>query len=327
MAAGVIVGRSVFAYNLIRRQRIERRYQPIAQRALAGDEEALHELVASPSRYRIDIAYLLILPLIGERDTDRITRTRAIIDAMSLIPIAERMLHSRRWSQRALALRALGLLQVKTHSPAIVAALDDGNAEVRAAALDAIADLRDTDSLPAIVLRLHDASLHPGRRAAVIAAFGSQCEPLLLEVAETDVANRLNYAQALAICGTDRSRPALCWWTQDPRPKVRAAAFEALAHVGLDQRAAFLAIDALETGDVAVRAMAAHALHDWSGPGEEVASCLARHLDDSWPVAVKAARSLRTLGDIGSVALQAAASRSDLAGMLARQTLWGMAAR
>lgn len=327
MAAAIIADRSLFAYRRIRRLHIERRYNAIALLALDGDDDARRALVRSPSRHRIDIAYMLIGPIIAERDLPRIARARATFQEMSLMPVLNRMLSSRRWWRRALAVRALGLLQARTHTAAIVAALDDGNDEVRAAALDAIADLRDPATVKALVVRLHDVSLHPGRRAAAIAAFGSECELFVLEVAEVDAANRLNYARALAVCGTERSRPALCRWTEDPRADVRATAFEALAHVGLDQVAASLAIEALESADVAVRAMAAYALHDWSGAGEETASRLARHLDDSWPVAVKAARSLQTLCDVGLAALRASAFRTDLAGVLARQALWELEAR
>jgi HEAT repeat protein len=247
------------------------------------------------------------------------------VHAMSLVPVANRFLRSRLWWRRALALRALGLLQIKTHTAAIVDALDDPSADVRAAALDAIADLRDMAALPALVVRLHDESLHRGRRVVALSAFGCDCEPLLLEMAEVDRANRLNYAEALAVCGTPRSRPLLCRWTQDAHVEVRAAAFEALGHIGLDEDVAPLVIDALESDAVLVRAKAARALRGWVGPAA-AAPHLARHLDDAWPVAVQAARSLRTMGDVGISALQASASRPGLPGLLARQTLWEVGA-
>jgi HEAT repeat protein len=89
------------------------------------------------------------------------------------------------------------------------------------------------------------------------------------------------------------------------RPDLRAAAFEALAHVGLDERAALHAIDGLEDADVRVRAMAAQSLQGWLGVGN-AASRLGKHLDDAWPVAVHAARALRSLGERGALELQAA---------------------
>jgi HEAT repeat protein len=263
----------------------------------------------------------LITPLIDDRDPGLISRTQKVVLALELRPTVDRLLRSWSWSRRAIALRGLGLLQAKNRTAEIVAALDDSHPDVRGAALDALSDLKDPASLPAIIVRLHDASLHRGRRAQVLAAFGSDCESFLLELAHFDPEHRLNYARALAICGTARSRPALCSWTSDERVAVRAAAFEALAHVGLDEKAARLALDALESKDAPVRAMAAHALQDLRG-SSEAAARLGQHLDDTWLVAVQAARSLQSMHITGFPILHAQAARTDLAGQLARQMLW-----
>jgi hypothetical protein len=317
----VIVERASFGLGQIRRRRFESRYQPLVERAVAGDPLARDALVTSPPQYRVEIAGLLITPLIEDRDPRRIARTRAVVESMSLIPGIERYLESRLWWRRAIGLRAAGLLQLHEHTARIVAALDDRNDDVRAAALDALTDSRDPASLPAIVVRLLDPSLHRGRRLAALAAFGADAEPLLLDIADADVAHRVHYARAIALCGTDRSRVVLCRWMNDPRPDVRAAAFEALAHVGLDDRAASLAIGALNGDEPGVRAAAAHALNGWTGPGDAAAH-LAHHLDDAWTVAVPAARSLQSMVPAGWEALRACAPRDDLAGLLARQMLW-----
>jgi hypothetical protein len=325
-AAAIVLERSAFAFSLLKQQRIERLYGPTMQRALSGDETSVRILADSPTRNRVDIAWLLIAPLVENRDPARIERTRHVVRALALTPIANRLLHSRSWWRRALAMRTVGLLQLANRTPEVVAALDDRSAAVRAAAVDALADLREPASVQSLVVRLHDESQQRGRIAAAIAALGPDCEPFLLEVAEVDVRNRLNYARALSICGTSRARPILCRWTSDVSADVRAAAFEALRHVGLDSGAALLAIKALSTDEVRVRAMAASALHGWTGPGD-AAWHLAQHLDDNWAVAVQAARSLQSLNQPGVIALQASASRSDLAGVLAQQTLWEMSAR
>ena len=49
------------------------------------------------------------------------------------------------------------------------------------------------------------------------------------------------------------------------RVEVRAAAFEALAYVGLDDDAARVAVEGLESDEPPVRAMAAYALRGWQG--------------------------------------------------------------
>jgi HEAT repeat protein len=326
MAAAVVIERAEFGVRQALDRRLLQRYRTLVQRALAGDETARGELLDSPARHRLALARLLMEPLITDRDAERIATTRAIAAALGVFRLADRYLQSWFWWRRALALRALGLAQARDHTAQLVAALDDSHPDVRAAALDGLSDMRDPAALKAIVVRLHDTSLHRGRRGAVLKAFGSDCEPFLLEWSAVDAENRLDYIHALAICGTARSRPVLCGWTRDTRLEVRATAFEALAYVGLDDESARVAIEGLESDDPPVRAMAAHALRGWQGPGN-AATCLARHLDDTWAVAVRAARTLQSMGPAGSAELQARASRSDIGGLLARQMLWQPGAR
>lgn len=321
LVAAVLIERGAIAILRAWRRRTTRHYSPLVRRAVAGDLAARDELVASPARHRLVLTWLLIEPLIEDRDPERIAGTRAVAEALSLLTQADRYLRSRRWWRRALALRALGLVQARSHTARIVVALDDANADVRAAALDALADLRDPAALQAIVVRVHDTSLHRGRRGAALKAFGAECEPFLLELARLDPPNRLNYIHAVAICGSARSLPALREWTADTRLEVRATAFQAMAFVGLDDETARVALEGLESEDAPVRAMAAHALRGWQGPGDAPAR-LARHLDDTWAVAVQAARTLRSMGPAGALELQAHASSPDLAGLLARQMLW-----
>ena len=321
MAAAVIVQRLALSADEARARYVKKHYGPLIDRALSRNAAALDALVHSPPRYRRALARLLLFPLVDDRRPHRIAATRTIVRALSLIDVADRWLRSRWWWRRVVALQVFGLIQFGDRAGQIVAALDDPNADVRNAALDALADMHDPATLPAIVVRLHDTSLQRGRRAAALAAFGSQCEGFLIELSRADPIHRLNYAKALGICGTGRSRPTLCAWTADRRPPVRAAALEALARVGLDDHAARAVIAALDSGDVAVRAMAARALRNWTGSGD-VAARLAHHLDDEWPVALRAAQTLRSMGGAGRPALEAHAARTDLAGVLARQMLW-----
>ena len=138
IAAGVLVERTVFGLLRARRLRLAHRYSPLVRRALAGDDAALGLLVAGPARHRLAVARLLIEPLIDDRDPARIARTRAMVGTLSIIAIAVRYLRSWLWWRRAVALRALGVLQLRNHTAAVVAALDDPHPDVRAAALDGL---------------------------------------------------------------------------------------------------------------------------------------------------------------------------------------------
>jgi len=321
MTCAVVLERALFGIQQALSRRVLKRYAPLVQRALERDEVARRELAKSPARHQVAIARLLIEPLVRDRDPARIAEARAIATAMSVPALAGRYLRSWFWWRRALALRALGLIQARDHIAHLVAALDDAHPDVRAAALDALTDLQDPASVPAIVVRLHDTSLHRGRRGAALKALGSRCESLLLELSEVDPTHRLNYSLALAICGTEKSRPVLCRWTRDARVDVRATAFQALGFVGLDEEAARVALQGLKSDDATVRAMAAFALRGWQGPGD-AANRLAVHLEDAWAVAVQAARTLQSMGHAGSAVLLACASRPGVAGLLARQMLW-----
>ena len=320
MIVAVVIERTAVAVHDAWLRRLTARYTPLVRLALAGDPSARATLRRCPSWHRLTIARMILVPLITDRDPARIAEARDLVHALSFVPFAERLLRSPWWWRRAMPLRALGLMQSADHTAAIVAALDDSNEDVRNTALDALADLQNPTSLPAIVVRLHDPSLHRGRRGAVLAAFGTKCEPFLLDLAAVNPEHRLHYALALGICGTAEARSMLCEWSGDPRADVRAAAMQALSRIGVDQWSVPFALAALEDPDATVRAMAATALQGYAD--RNTAASLARHLDDSWVVAVKAARSLRTMEAAGRAELEARATGDDLPALLARQMLW-----
>jgi HEAT repeat protein len=323
MVTAVIVQRIALAIHDANVRRLAERYQPVIDRAMAGDATALAALAQVPKRHRLWVAKLIVRPIVLDRVPTQVAAARVVFRALPISDAIDRYLLSYWWWQRVLGLRGLSLMREPSGPPRIVAALDDADRAVRNAALDALADLLDPATLPAVVVRLHDSSVDRGRVLAAIEAFGSQGEPFLLSLAEADEEHRVDYARALALCGTGRSRPVLCRWTADERAPVRAAAFRALSRIGLDQHAAACALGALETGDADadVRAMAAESLRGWTG-GVEASATLARHLDDTWNVAVHAARSLQSITPAGRAELERYAGRQDLAGLLARQMLW-----
>lgn len=325
LAVALVIERAAVAAWNARRTRLERLYRPLLAKALAGDDAAQRRLTASPHRHRRLIAELLLFPIHDSRDRTLVDQARRILGRMTPPGLIERYLESWWWWRRAMALRAAGFLQMREYTPRLVAALDDGHAEIRAAALDGLTDSMDPAALAAVVVRLHDETLHRGRRVAVLAAFGPACEPMLLDLAAVDPANRLMYARALAITGTGGARPALSSWTLDARPAVRAAALDALGHTGLDSASTGAVLAALEDPETQVRAAAARALGGGVEPG--VADRLATHLTDSWPVCADAARALRRMGAGGRLLLEQASARDDLAGTLARQMLWEDAAQ
>jgi len=78
----VVVERALQGLRQVRQRRLEQRYMPIVRRALVGDAAAERALVDCPRRDRIDVAVLLVTPLIDDRDSWRIARTREIFEEM-----------------------------------------------------------------------------------------------------------------------------------------------------------------------------------------------------------------------------------------------------
>src|SRR4051794_15009911 len=94
MTAAVVIERAVSALLRARREYIQNRYRPLAQRALGGDSAALERLAHIPARHRLAVARPLLESLIDDRDPARIVSTRAVVGALSIIPIADRYLRS-----------------------------------------------------------------------------------------------------------------------------------------------------------------------------------------------------------------------------------------
>ena len=107
-------------------------------------------------------------------------------------------------------------------------------------------------------------------------------------------------------------------WAGDDRTEVRAAVWQAIGAIGVDDRAYYHLLRGLSDPGEAVRAAAAWALGR-SGRQDAVIY-LAGGLDDEWLVAAQTARALRALGPAGRRELEDAASRRG--SELARQMLW-----
>ncbi len=94
MAAAVIVERTAYGLQRALNRRVTQRYRPLVQRALAEDDAARGQLLASPARPRLVLAWLMIEPLIEDRDPERIARTREIAQELSVFTLADRYLRS-----------------------------------------------------------------------------------------------------------------------------------------------------------------------------------------------------------------------------------------
>lgn len=298
------------------------RYSPLIDAALDSDSPTASDAAARiPRRHRPLLASLVLAPLHAVRGRHA-TRAADLADRLGLVEAWRRDLPSRRWWHRSEATLALGLLGDQAAVPALLGLLDDEHDQVRAAAIDALGQIGHPSAIAPLLLRLGDPTRHErARLVQALRGFGGEATAALLAHGVRFPADRAQVASILAFVGGAAARDPLLQWAAGDDAGTRAAAWRALAAIGLDDRAFYHALKGLGDEAPAVRAAAAHAL---ARSGRvDAAAHLARHLDDEWAVAAQSARALAALGPDGRAELTARAARGPGLGHdLAQQMLW-----
>jgi len=304
-----------------RRRSLTSRYGPTVAAALAGDAAALSAAVAIPARHRALVASLVLAPLHVVRGGHN-RRASELADRMRMTDGWRTDLRSRRWWHRSEAALALGMLRDQSAVPSLIGLLDDDHEQVRSAAVDALGQVADPSAIQPLLTRLNDPTRHERARVVQsLRAFGETATAALLEHGAAHPDDRPLIALILSFVGGAAARGPLLQWAASGQPETRAAAWKALAVVGLDERTFYHALKGLGDEDPEVRAAAARALAH-SGRGE-ASPHLADHLDDEWEVAAQAARALGKLGTDGHAALSARVKQGPGLGHdLAQQVLW-----
>jgi len=305
-----------------RRRSLVARYGPMVAAALDGDAMSLAAAVkVIPPRHRPLVASLVLAPLHVVRGGHN-TRAAQLADGLKLTDAWRTDLRSRHWWHRSEAALALGLLRDQASLPALIHLLDDEHEQVRAAAIDALGQLGDPSAIAPLLARMNDPTRHErARLVQSLRAFGPGATTTLLDHGAAHPGDRALVATVLALVGGAAAREPLLQWAAGELPATRAAAWRALATIGVDERTFYHALKALGDDDAAVRAAAARALAR-SGRGD-AAPHLAGHLDDEWEVAAQSARALIKLGADGHAALAARVRQGEGLGHdLAQQVLW-----
>jgi HEAT repeat protein len=317
----LVVHRLLRAAVAARRRRIADKYRPVIDAVLSDPEAALERVDAIPRRHRPVIVDLLMTPLRLVRGGQG-ARASAIAERLELAERWRRELGARRWWKRSEAALAVGLLRDRRSSDALVRLLDDRHDQVRAAAIDALGQVGDPAAVPALLARLGTPNLHEHVRIVqALRGFGEAAAAALVEHGHSRVDDRRTVATVLSYVGGALAAPRLIEWARTGDTPTRAAAWNALATIGLDDRTFYHALKALQDDEPQVRAAAARALSR-SGRAD-AAPGLAARLDDEWDVAAQAARALMRLDDTGKAALRARLERGPGLGHdLAHQMLW-----
>ncbi len=322
MLAVLIVQRLIRAAGEARHRSLTARYRPVIDRALGDDSPlALDATQGIPGRHR-HIATELVLAALRVVKGAQTGRALAIAERLKLLPGWRDDLASRFWWHRSEAALALGLLRDREAVAQLTRLLDDDHEQVRAAAIDALGQIGDTTAIAPLLARMGEPTRH--ERARVVQAlrgFGEHATRALVLHGQQHEDDRAVVSTVLSFVGGTAARDALLQWSSSPDAETRAATWSAMATIGLDERAFYHAVKALNADEPIVRAAAARALAR-SGRAD-AAPHLAGKLDDEWEVAAQSARALTRLGEAGVAALRARVARGEGLGRdLARQVLW-----
>lgn len=322
MLAVLIGQRLLRAAGAARHRALKARYRPLIDGALADDSPmALAAIVAIPERHR-HVAAELVLAALRIVKGAQTLRAFSIAERLKLIPRWHDDLASRFWWRRSEAALALGLLRDRQAVALLTRLLDDDHEQVRAAAIDALGQIGDPAAIAPLLARIGQPARH--ERARVVQAlrgFGDDATRALVQHGQQHERDRAVVSTVLSFVGGTAASDTLLQWAGSADAETRAATWTALAAIGLNERAFYHAIKALNADQPNVRAAAARALAR-SGR-TDAASQLAGRLDDEWEVAAQSARALARLGEPGHVALRERVARGEGLGHdLARQVLW-----
>lgn len=318
----LIVSRLARTYAARRRARIEARYLPAVDALLipATSPGAMESLRLAPSAHHDLIGRLLLRPLRVARG-EVVGAIRAAAEALGHDRRWLAGLTDHRWWVRADSARALGLIRSSDALEGLTRALADDSEEVRAAAVESLGLLGDVRAIPALLEGLASGSRQQRVRVVeALRSFGPAATPGLLGHAAAAPGDRRTVAGVLGQIGGADALPVLIGWMSDPDPAVRAASLEAAGTLGIDDRAHYFVLRALEDEALEVRAMAARALA--RSPRQGTSRYLEPRLDDAWDVAVQSALALRRLGREGIDVLERRAGGDGQASQLAGQILW-----
>lgn len=215
-----------------------------------------------------------------------------------------------KWS-RAHALRLLGELKVPASVPALLAALEDRDPDVRNVAARALGRMKLQAAEEALVglLGKHEQSVS-ARIAAICIEMGARTAPLLIRTLRDGTPKaRFWAARILGEIRDNRAARSLADALLDPEPDVRSAAAWALGAVA-ERSTSGMVETALRDPVWFVRAHAAEALGKIGDPS--ITPALGRMLEDrSWWVRKNALDALVLLGEPAKPALLAALESND----------------
>ena len=206
-----------------------RRVRPIAIEMLEGENEQRPDLSAGDQAVLADVLGRYSRQLTGEAGT----RVAEYFRGSDALAQSQHELGSRRAWRRAAAAYRLGDMGCEEAAPALLAALDDRNRTVRAAASRSLGRLEIVEAAKPLVEALVSGLVPNGVAGESLVELGPAAVPELRAIAEhPSYQLRATAIALLGLVGESADSPLAVRCLADPSAEVRAAAAEALARIG-----------------------------------------------------------------------------------------------
>jgi len=216
LLAMLVVGKGMAKLGSSRRARLEKQCQPLVDALLLPNPSirTAEQLACYVPKHGEVVGQLLVAPdsRVAGPAIDRLRHTAR---AFGTIEEWIRTLSDRRWWRRADAARSLGQLKVASAVDLLVAALDDHDEEVRAAAVDALGNIGEPRTVPALVSRLPRQSRH--QRVRIVEALRRLNQTLERRVAQSTAETALANSATTESPAEPKMRP---WCSAMTEPMI-----------------------------------------------------------------------------------------------------------
>ena len=206
-----------------------KRVRPIAISMLEGEEFERPVLSPGDQKVLADVLGRYARQLTGAAE-GRVAEYFSGSDALAQ---SQRELHLRRAWRRAAAAYRLGDMGCEVAAPALLAALDDKNRTVRAAAARSLGRLKIADAAKPLVEALVSGRVPNGVAGEALVELGPAAVPELRAITEhPSFRLRATAVSLLGLVGGSADSPLVVRSLGDPSADVRSAAAGALARIG-----------------------------------------------------------------------------------------------
>lgn len=270
LIAVVVVRRIRMAVTGRRDARLEREVAPLALALVDGETPAVDPATgegAISSRAKAEALAGVLERYAQVLNGDAHARIAAFFQDSGAVTAAEAHLRSRRAWNRARAAKSLGDMGARSATPALIEALDDGDADVRTTAARTLGKLGSPDAVEPLVRALASGTLPRAVAGLALHEIGSDAVPALLGLLDSDDESVRSVAVELIGrlgCAGEGERLLAC--LDDPSAEVRARSCRALGRLGSGDAVKRLA-ENLDARMPFLRAAAASGLGRMGDPG------------------------------------------------------------